>query len=29
MRSVVHDYLAEALSELAAENSGELAGYIP
>ena len=29
MRSVVHDYLAEALSELAAENSGELPGYIP
>ena len=29
MRSVVHDYLAEALSELAADDSGELAGYIP
>ena len=29
MRSVVHDYLAEALSDLAADDSGELAGYIP
>lgn len=29
MRSVVHDYLTEALGDLAADNPGELAGYIP
>lgn len=29
MRSVVHDYLTEVLGSLAADGSGELAGYIP
>ncbi|MGW9405714.1 glutaminase [Arthrobacter sp. NPDC055585] len=29
MRSVVHDYLTEVLAGLAADASGELAGYIP